>query len=281
MSNFFQVRLQAGSFAAWLATCLLWVPAVVAVTLYFGWTGPDYPSYDSIKYQSKLDVQYLVRLWQYRRDIFGHLLAIDFFACMGLFFSFYSILCVSKIYKFSGGAIKKIMLYSYLVGAVLPVIEFLQNMGGYTEAYNLSLYIADLKDNASSYASLEISFRLAQAQSVWVYSMIYLAIGLSLLCSSYLFWKEDKFRSRPHAILGVIVAVIGFVAFSVEASTFFDEALRTVFGVVTLFWGVGCFPAWLMILGWRLNKYVVTERHTQLDDNTDAPPIEMEATMSV
>ncbi len=35
----------AGAFGAWTATILLWVPSVVGVFLYFGWSGPTYPTY--------------------------------------------------------------------------------------------------------------------------------------------------------------------------------------------------------------------------------------------
>jgi len=245
--------------------------------MYFGWTGLEYPTYDNTKYSSKFDVQYLKKLWDYRRDAFGYLLAIDFFACMALIFSFYAVLCVSKIFKFSAAsAVRKVMIYSYLVGTVLPIIEFLQNMGGFTEAYNLSL---DAKD--SDFVALEISFRVAGAQSVWVYSMIYLAIGLSMFCSSILFWREQEFRSRAHAILGYFVAFVGFVAFAVEAAVFFDEKLRVVFGLVTLFWGVICFPAWLVVLGWRLNTYVENPGGTHAIPQSADGDIEMDSTLRV
>jgi len=257
---------------------MLWVPSIVAMTMYFGWTGLEYPTYESSRYSSKFDVQYLKKLWNYRRDAFGYLLAIDFFACMALIFSFYAVLCVSKIFKFSTyNAARKVMIYSYLVGTVLPIIEFLQNMGGFTEAYNLSL---DAKES-TDYVALEISFRVAGAQSVWVYSMIYLAIGLSMLCSSFLFWREEEFRSRLHAILGWFVALVGFVAFSVEAAVFFDEELRIVFGLVTLFWGVICFPLWLVILGWRLNHYVEHAAGSQPVPQDANDGIEMDSTLHV
>jgi len=188
------------------------------------------------------------------------------------------------VLKFSAfGSARKIMLYSYLVGTVLPIIEFLQNMGGFTESYNLSL---DAKENAD-YVALEISFRIAGAQSVWVYSMIYLAIGLSMVCSSYVFWRDEEFQSRFHALLGGFVALVGFVAFAVEAAVFFDESLRVVFGLVTLFWGVICLPAWLLVLGWRLNQYVeqpggrpTTGRIQAVAQDADGD-IEMDSTLRV
>jgi uncharacterized membrane protein len=39
------VRIVGGSYAAWIAMLLLWVPSVIAVFLYFGWTTDTYPSY--------------------------------------------------------------------------------------------------------------------------------------------------------------------------------------------------------------------------------------------
>ena len=39
------VRIVGGSYAAWIAMLLLWVPSVIAVFLYFGWTTDTYPAY--------------------------------------------------------------------------------------------------------------------------------------------------------------------------------------------------------------------------------------------
>ena len=51
------------------------------------------------------------------------------------------------------------------------------------------------------------------------------------------------------------LAFVGFLSFALEVAWFFDDALRVVFGVCTLFWGVFCFPAWLLALGWRLGNH--------------------------
>jgi len=91
------VRIVGGSYAAWVATLLLWVPSVIAVFLYFGWTTEEYPSYNTNIYGSRLDPAYLKKLWDYRRSTFSYLLAIDFFVCMGLLFALYSIMCVKKV----------------------------------------------------------------------------------------------------------------------------------------------------------------------------------------
>jgi hypothetical protein len=47
------------------------------------------------------------------------------------------------------------MVYSYVIGALLPALEFLQNMGAYTQAYDL---VPELL-TAHDYVALEISFR--------------------------------------------------------------------------------------------------------------------------
>lgn len=89
---------------------------------------------------------------------------------------------------------------------------------------------------------LYFSSSVVQAQSIWIFSSIYLAVGLALLCASYLFWRKPDFPSKGHAYLGIVIAIIGFLSFAFEIASFFNEDLLVVFGVTTLFWGVVAFP---------------------------------------
>jgi len=275
------VRIVGGSYAAWVATLLLWVPSVIAVFLYFGWTTEEYPSYNTNIYGSRLDPAYLKKLWDYRRSTFSYLLAIDFFVCMGLLFALYSIMCVKKIFKHSSGMAKNLMVYAFIIATILPIFEFLRDMGAYEEAYNLSEEVRDHNTNQTvmdaNYSALEISFRMTQAQSVWIFSSIYLAVGLSLLCASYLFWRKTDFPSKGHAYLGVAIATIGFLSFAFEIASFFNETLLLIFGITTLLWGVVAFPLWLVWLGVRLHREGRTEvisGHTTSSRQTHPTPEE-------
>ncbi|ELR25064.1 uncharacterized protein ACA1_287630 [Acanthamoeba castellanii str. Neff] len=225
------VRIVGGSYAAWIAMLLLWVPSVIAVFLYFGWTTDTYPSYDATLYQSR-----------------------------GLLFALYSIMCVKKIFKHSPGLAKNLMVYAFVAATILPIFEFLKDMGAYEEAYNLAEEVKDYEaGHEVNYSALEISFRMTQAQSIWIFSSIYLAVGLALLCASYLFWRKPDFPSKGHAYLGIVIAIIGFLSFAFEIASFFNEDLLVVFGVTTLFWGVVAFPLWLLWLGTRLHRVAAIE----------------------
>jgi len=173
---------------------------------------------------------------------------------------------LKKIFRNSPGLSKNLMVYSFVTATILPIIEFLRNLGAYEEAYNLyqdlRAFTSDTPND--SYIALEISFRMTQAQSIWIFSSIYLAVGMSLVCASYLFWGKPDFPSKRHAYLGIGIAGLGFLSFSFEVTSFFDADLMTAFGVATLFWGVVAFPVWLVWLGVRLHRHaamttVVTE----------------------
>lgn len=264
--------LHSGRAAAWLATILLWIPSGLSVLLYFDWTNHKYPVYNSDIYGSYLDSRYLAQVWAWRRANFGFILSLDFFGALGLLISIYCIFCIKSIYKWSARFLSNIMLYTYLIGALLPSLEFLQNMGAYTAAYDLYQQITNMND----FVSLEISYQISQASSVWVFSLIYVLLGISVLCASALFWFDAEYRSKAHAILGVVVASVGFIAFIIEVSLFFNrtsQSLRYGFGVMTLFWGVICMPLWLIMLGHRINRVYETTggdaRHDDLDSSQD------------
>ena len=111
----------------------------------------------------------------------------------------------------------------------------------------------------NDYVALEIAYKVSQASSVWVFSLIYLLLGISILSASWMFWYDDDFRSKSHSILGVVLVAVGFIAFIIEISVFFNptsDSLRVLFGVATLFWGVILLPAWLIYLGFRMGRYV-------------------------
>ena len=112
---------------------------------------------------------------------------------------------------------------------------------------------------------------------VWVFSLIYVLLGVSVLSASYMFWNDQDFHSRPHAIIGASLAGFGYLAFVFEISAFFNpsvNALRVLFGVVTLFWGVILLPVWLIYLGVRFVRYV--ETHGDVAPTVSPAELEME-----
>ena len=132
--------------------------------------------------------------------------------------------------------------------------------------------------NGLYYEPLEIAYRLSQASMVWVFSLIYLLLGIGILSSSWLFWKDEQFGSKSQAILGVALAISGFLAFTMEVSMFFNPnsyALRAAFAVMTLLWGVILLPVWLVLLGYRLGSYV---EQTQGELGGNREVVEMEDT---
>jgi len=249
------IFLQFGRAIAWVATLFLWIASVLTVLMYFEWTGTSYPGYDGHGYTGHLDPAYLQKVWDYRRSQFGYILWLDFFACTGLLFSVYAIFCLKQILRYASGLWRNLMVYSWLIGCLLPALEFLQNMGAYTQSYDFTAQITQGPD----FVPLEISYRVSQASSVWVFSLIYLLLGISILSASWMFWHDDEFQSKPQSILGIVLECVGFIAFATEIAMFFNPvvtALRVMFGVITLFWGVILLPAWLIYLGFRMGRYV-------------------------
>jgi hypothetical protein len=89
--------LQSGRYTAFLATAFLLITSVLSVFLYFGWTGSHYPEFDSRRFKSHLDPLYLKEVWDWRRENFGFILALDFFGALALLMSIYPIFCVKQV----------------------------------------------------------------------------------------------------------------------------------------------------------------------------------------
>ncbi|KAL6043827.1 hypothetical protein QOT17_023655 [Balamuthia mandrillaris] len=275
-----RLNLHAGRWFAFFGAGFLIVPSAIILFIYFG-SNQDIPNYDDGNYTNRFDPNWLRKLWEFRRNEFSYMLAIDFFACMGLIFSLYSILCLKKILMFAPSFTKNVVVYSYLVGSLLPALEFLQNMGGLTEAYNISV---EVKED-SALQALEVAYRVSEARSIWVFSLIYLFISLSIVTASFLFWTYQEFESKTHAVLGLFVGFIGIATLIVEVSWWFVDGLRMAFGLMTLFWGVVLVPGWLIFLGWRIGRFVSKGGHHRSrtgDDMTSSiGDIEMESNISI
>lgn len=203
---------------------------------------------------------FFVQVWKWNLRAFPSLLASDFLLALGLFGVAYVAWVLTKAYRSAGGLAPKIMFLFFLIGAVVPAVGFLQNLGSTTAGDNI---FAAWSNPNNYYASedilvgLQISFLMATGRSVWVQAMLYVLLGAGFLFEGVLGMMHsasDRQTRLPnafryHSLFSFAIAALGFAVFAADVAKFFFVDAHSVYGLLTVIYLVLCIPVWVMWLG--------------------------------
>lgn len=266
--------LKTGRVVAFVATGLIFLAALVDALLFFGVTAgpPPDPLFFEFDYRSSrvsattaLDPSYLEKSWQWNLDAFPSMLASDFLLAIGLFCVAYVSWVLTKAYRATGGMAAKIMLIFFMLGAVVPAVGFLQNLGSTSAGDRI---FSSWSDPYNAYATenvlvaLELSFLMSMGRSVWIQATLYILLGggfwfcgfLGLIHSSELRQVRLPRAFKWHSIFSFIIGFLGFVVFAVDVAKFFVKELYVFYGFLTVIYLVLMIPAWTVWLGLLLPK---------------------------
>jgi len=246
------VSVSAGRYTAFASAVCFEVSGIVIVLLYLGvFTGTELPS--SAKYQGgNLDPAYLQKLWAWNKSALPAVVVFDIFISVALLLLAHATICLKKCYRGGQGMARTLMSNCFLIGAVLPSIEFLQDLGSNTAAVWISgwQYLPD-----TALQSLQISWLLALSRSIYLYALLYVLLSLGLFLNAYLSYSERPFGGIQHGLMGIVVGLVGYVTLGFEIASFFHTNLYLGFGIVNIFWAMILMPAWMVWLGFLLGKF--------------------------
>jgi hypothetical protein len=162
-------------------------------------------------------------------------------------------LTLKNVHKGTPGNTPKIMSLFFFAAAVLPTIEFLQNLGSYG--------MADVMTNWGDFdvnflPSVEIAFLIAQSRGIWVFSLQFIFYGLAFATTSFLTLRYHQLPAA-HAIVGLVCALLSFLVFIFEIVAFTDfETFAVALGVTFGLWSLLVVPVYLIATGIALRKWV-------------------------
>jgi len=170
---------------------------------------------------------------------------------------------MTKAYRAAGGLAPKIMLLFFVIGAAIPAIGFLQNLGSTTAGDYL--YLA-WKNPSNFYAdrdvlvALHLSFNMSMGRTVWIQAMLYVALGGGFFFQGFLglmHTSESRQLRLPrafkwHSIASFVVALLGFAVFMVDIIKFFFIRAHQAYAMLTVLYMVLFVPVWTMWIGMLL-----------------------------
>ena len=139
--------------------------------------------------------------------------------------------------------IHRVMYNCFVLGAILPSIEFLQNLGTSASSNEIWRFRNLASDDKRA---LEISFYINQSRSMWIFSVFYIFLGIGFVLYFVLTIKRKK--GRMHGLLGVFCSILCVIAFGLAIGSFFEGKLLVAFGAINLLLAGISFPAWLIWL---------------------------------
>eukprot|EP01091_Cochliopodium_minus_P013597 TRINITY_DN4414_c0_g1_i1.p1 TRINITY_DN4414_c0_g1~~TRINITY_DN4414_c0_g1_i1.p1 ORF type:complete len:252 (-),score=52.40 TRINITY_DN4414_c0_g1_i1:20-775(-) len=187
--------------------------------------------------------------WEFNRKIFPAYQAATFFYAIGLLILLQGITCLRKIYGEQENMASKSIYYCFLIGIILPSLQFLQNIGTQKMAGWISDPNSDWKINAKDLISLDVSYEISQAQSIWLTSMFFIFFAVGFVIAFYLDTKYKLgYGFRSHSIFGLVNSVLGVITFGLSIGAFFHDAIGVPYGAFSFIFGV-TFISWVFWLG--------------------------------
>ena len=224
----------------------------------------------------RLGIAYLSSLWSWNRKAFSSLLVADFLLALALLLLAHSVYCLKKYYPRSVGTARNIMLTAFVVAAIIPTIQFLQNLGARTVA----LWVLDSQSFDSHLVALELACtitfcwgffflismispssidELGGAQVSWIYGVVYIAVAVGLIFQAYIGIKTGR-STRFHVVVSVLAAFMGLyvhvmyanrhvltcfrVCFTLNITVSFQPEMLTYSGFCSLFCMRGIHFSW-------------------------------------
>lgn len=236
-----------GQISAWLGAFCLILSNLILILTYSGSTIGKYPD---PKINDGFNADSLFKAWEWRRKAFRSFLAIEFFMGFGLLLLMHSVFYLKRICKNYEGNAPKIMFYCFVLGGILPIVEFLQNLGS-TMTADLISTIPNLTEQ--QIIALEISWLVSQSNARWVFSMLYVFNAFGLIISSYITFSTGN-MTKFHGVLGILTAIAGLLVFIMDVASILNEKLSIVYATFALFWGCILLPLWMISLGFVLRR---------------------------
>lgn len=261
--------LKTGRLVAFGAAGLILVAAFLDVLLFagvtagppedpffFDWGGTNQPAQRA----TSLSHDFLVRSWSWNLRAFPSLLTSDLLLSLGLFGVAYVAWVLTKAYRAAGGLAAKIMLLFFALGALVPSVGFLQNLGSTTAGNRIfSDWVAPGNQYAeeTTLVALQLAYLMSVGRSVWIQALLYVLLGCGFGFCGYLglvHSSEQRSNRLPrgfrfHAFLSFAAGVTGFVVFIVDEIKFFNVNFYAAYGVATVVYLVLLVPAWCVWLG--------------------------------
>jgi len=244
--------VQAGKIVAWLSASFILVANLFNVLLYWGvLTGGEYPNYNEKQYK-EMDITTIKSLWAWRRKANLSLMAISILESLGLIMFVYVAFCLAKIHKKIQGmqGAPKVMYWCFILGAVLPAIAFLENLGSTIAGETIS----EWNIPQQAWISLEISYLISTSRSLYVYALHFFFLTLAFSMTAFLTLMERKLP-RFFGYFSACMAALGFIIFITEIIVYNIPSFHGGFAVLLVFWGVISLPVWMFFAGFILDKY--------------------------
>lgn len=198
-------------------------------------------------------VDALQEVWRFRTDSLPIIVAVDAHVCIALILVLHVAVALKNMFKGTFGLARQVMFWSFALGAILPLIEFLQNLGSFGMAEAIVNWPEFPVEN---YPSLELSYLLTQARGLWVYSMQFVFLGIGFTLVSLMSLRYHTFPTA-YSVFGLFVALSSFGVFIFELVSFSDiETFGAALGITFFVWAVFIVPAWLIATGIALRKFV-------------------------
>jgi len=153
------------------------------------------------------------------------------------------------------------MVACFFIGALLPSLETLQQLGTTTTADWITGW-----DNFpdEGFKLLYISSLLSSGRGLYLFSMQFLMVSVGLILASHLSLVTQELP-KSHAIFGIITSIVGFITFILEIVTFqVGGGIGIALLISLILWGVILMPIWTIWLGVELRRLKSEQRRDAL-----------------
>jgi len=258
--------LDKGKCACWVASLMLLGSGIAYVWFW----SKEYPRIDGDSYKS-LDVQELKKLWQWRREKYPIICAINGVYTMGMLLIIPVAVALKRLFKdeYTFWKTKK-MKGAFMIGSIFPFAIFLGSVGAYCMSFKITSW-DKLPDSA--FQTIELEFLLSFGRHSWFWLMHYLCMSVGFAwAAKFTFCDEKKKLPRGHGVLSAFLALTGMAVLAVATLTFVDYMkFIGIYMIATFAWSSVLIPIWLTTLGFHLAQHKQFE-YQQVFSEIPAPP---------
>ena len=156
-----------------------------------------------------------------------------------------------------------LLVYAFVTGAVLTIVEFTSEIGLATMSDWMAQWPilrapmpSPQPGELTPAQSFEISYLLVTSRTIWLYAMDSLLLGLALCAASYLTYTAPASSvKKGHAHLGLLIAFLSLLDFFFEITRLVNwQASSNGAIVTTLLVDAILLPIWILWLGASLRK---------------------------
>jgi len=155
-------------------------------------------------------------------------------------------------------SIVKFMVPCFVLGAAVTGWETLDR-AGYDTAHHWLTDSSKWSLNDSQVTSLVLTDIMVRSKGLWLFAFDWVFLGLGCLTASMAAIRTGRLH-KWWAVLGYVIAGLGFVNFALEILRFFSWCyISIVSGILVLITSFILLPIWLVWLGLQLGSYTPPE----------------------